>query len=68
MVFFGVDNSNIRHKSASSFLLILTDLATSVKVSSTGLADIIEATLLAKGTVTADILSQTDEQGMVFIE
>ncbi len=31
-------------------------------------AKAVEATLLAKGAVAADILSQTDQQGMVFIE
>jgi hypothetical protein len=34
----------------------------------TGLANIIEAALLAKGTATADIFSQADQQGMVFLE
>jgi len=33
-----------------------------------GWADIIEAALLAKGTAAADILSQADQQGMVFLE
>jgi hypothetical protein len=32
------------------------------------MADTTEATPLAKGTVTADILTQADQQGMVFIE
>ena len=31
-------------------------------------ANTVEATPLAKGMATADILSQTDQQGMVFIE
>jgi len=31
-------------------------------------ANTVEATLLAKRAIAADILSQTDQQGMVFIE
>ena len=32
------------------------------------MANAVEATLRAKGTATADILTQADQQGMVFIE
>jgi len=31
-------------------------------------ADTIEATLMAKGVIAADILTQANQQGMVFIE
>ena len=33
-----------------------------------GMTDIIEATLLTKRVAPADILSQTHQQGMIFIE
>ena len=43
---------------------ILTNLTTAVKVA----ANISQATLLAEGTVTTDILSQADQQSMVFVK
>jgi hypothetical protein len=57
----------MRHRSGSSCPPILADFAGSVKTR-IGLADVVEAALLAKGAATADILTQADQQGVVFIE